>query len=181
MHGSRLALLAVLAIACSRTGMPPGTDATPANTTPADTATVTDTTVADWPMATPVDTLRASDVRAILPYSLAGKTFTITASTPAPTPSATCTRNTPVDAFSLAFGDTINTVTVTWVNESPPEILHGTLSDKDKMITYQLNDAFAGGTVTLEWDQDVAVAQVTINGSGIPIIVCVRGSLLPQP
>jgi hypothetical protein len=67
-----------------------------------------------------------------------------------------------VDAFSLAFGDTINTVTVTWVNESQPEILHGTLSDKDKMITYQLNDAFAGGTVTLEWDQDVAVAEAHV-------------------
>jgi hypothetical protein len=71
-------------------------------------------------------------------------------------------------------GLTIDTGTVTWVNTSPGEIFHGTLGPDAHKITYHLNDAFAGSTVTLEWDQGMAVAQITINGSGVPIIVCVR-------
>lgn len=171
MRGSRAILVALLALGCSRTGMQRGTDAASIGDASFPSDTRTD-------LVTPV---RTTDARPVLPDSLLGRTFTIAASTPAPTPSATCTKNTPTDVFSLAFGDTINTVTVTQLNLSPPEIFHGTLGPEANKITYHLNDAFAGGTVTLEWDQGVAVAQVTINGSGVPIIVCVRGPLSPQP
>lgn len=124
---------------------------------------------------------RSTDARPNLPNSLLGRTFTISANTPAPTPSSTCTRNTLADSFFLAFGDDIGTVTITWTNVSPPETYHGTLGPEASRITYHLNDAFAGGTMTLEWDQGVAVAQVSIDGSGVPIIVCVRAPLSPQP
>lgn len=162
MGGLRIVFASLLAVACSRTVMPKSTGAT----LPAGDAAFPDP--------------RTPDVRPTLPDSLIGRTFTISANTPAPTSSANCISRGGAESLSLAFGNDISTVTLTW-SDATPTVMHGTLGPESDKVSYHIDDAFAGGLLTFEWDQGVAVAQVTIYGSGVPVITCVRAPLVPQP
>ena len=60
------------------------------------------------------------------------------------------------------------------------ERLHGTLQDRTSdRIVYDL-EAFAGGAFIVWWEQPELEAELTLFGSGLPIVSSNRGLLAPQ-
>ena len=116
-----------------------------------------------------------------VPNPLGGKTFTIDAATPAPTPNPACTKFTHDEVLTLTFSGNMSTVTINWLSPAPAAVFHGTAGPESSKLTYHLTDAFAGGTVTVERDQGMWVAEFTLLGSGAPVLSCVRSPLSPQP
>jgi hypothetical protein len=99
---------------------------------------------------------------------------------PAPTPDPACTHKSELEYFILHFSADLTTVQVGWVRGSAFVPYQGTLVPEASKLTYQLTD-YAGGTLTIELDQGLYVAQVTMFGSGVPVMSCLRAALSPQP
>jgi len=164
--------------ACSSKGLPVGRDAAVEVKPASDPDTVT---VVATPVEAPIDSARPpfdTDEVAADPY--ANRTFTLRPENPAPTPDPTCTQYGPTDYFQLTFSADNSTIKVLMVSGSAATPLNATMGPEANKLTYHL-EAFGGGKITFERDQGVAVAQVIVYGSGVPVIRCLRGALIPQP
>jgi hypothetical protein len=140
------------------------------------------TAVPEVTILTPMDTAQsASDGSSIAQNPDANRSFRIDPEHPAPTPDATCTQYGPADYFLLTFGAHTSTVEVLMVSGSIAATYHATMGPEANKLTYHLADFFTGGKITFEQDHGVEVAQVILYGSGVPVIRCLRGTLLPQP
>jgi hypothetical protein len=134
------------------------------------------------PVEAPIDSARpAFETGEVAADPYANRTFTIRPQNPAPTPDPTCTQYGPTDYFQLTFSADNSTIKVLMVSGSAATPLNATMGPEANKLTYHLTDSFGGGKITIERDQGVAVAQVIVYGSGVPVIRCLRGALTPQP
>jgi hypothetical protein len=113
------------------------------------------------------------------PY--ASRTFDIDTMHPAPTADPSCTQTEPVDSVHMTFSSDIGTLTGIFVRGSAAIRFSATLGPEANKLTYHVTTPSAGGLITFEQDQGVGVAQATLLGSGVPIVMCIRGALTPQP
>ena len=141
----------------------------------ADAGTVLPDTATTVPDTAPV---RVDSARPVDPY--ANRTFRIDTEHPAPTPDTTCTQNGPADYFQFTFGPRTTTLTVLMVSGSAAQRFQANVGLESDKLTFHF-DTPLGGIVTFERDQDTQVAQAIVYGSGVSVIRCLRGALIPQP
>jgi hypothetical protein len=142
---------------------------------------VSDSAIVPFDTALPVSDGPTIDGPTKAPNPYANRSFRIDPEHPAPTPDATCTEYGPTDYYQFTFGADITTVTVLMVRGSAAQAYHATAGPEASKLTYHFTDWTPGGTITFERDKGVEVAQVIMRGSGLPVIRCLRGVLLPQP
>lgn len=135
----------------------------------------------------PMDTARPLDTALPTPDAttstdpLANHTFRIDTQHPAPTPDPTCTQNRPADYFQFTFGPDTASLKGLMVSGSAAQPFNATLGPEANKLTFHITDLLAGGIITFERDKDIAVAQAIVYGSGVPVVRCLRGELIPQP
>lgn len=147
-------------------------------------ATIADLTTVEAPAdvrdsAVP-DAAGFTDTREVAADPFAGRTFRIDDMNPAPTPDPACTPKGPAAAATLTFSADLATLTGVASSGSAAFRFSATAGPEANRITYHVTN-LTGGQVFFERDQDVEVAQVVLYGSGVPVVWCLRGALLPQP
>lgn len=140
-----------------------------------------DRPVGDSAAVSPDSTGPLGDSREVSSDPLASKTFDIDTMHPAPTPDPSCTQTEPVDSVHMTFSSDLSTLTGIFVRGSAAMRFTATLGPEASKLTYHVTDRTAGGVITFEQDQGVYVAQATLFGSGVPVVMCLRGALNPQP
>lgn len=126
------------------------------------------------------DAANRTDAREVAADPFAGRTFRIDDMNPAPTPDPTCKPSGPASAAQLTFSSDINTLTGVASSGSTAFRFNATVGPESNKLTYHITN-LTGGEVFFERDQGIYVAQVVLFGSGVPVMWCLRGALMPQP
>jgi hypothetical protein len=121
-----------------------------------------------------------TDTREVAADPFAGRTFRIDDMNPAPTPDPTCKPSGPASAAQLTFSSDLTTLTGVASSGSTAFRFSATTGPEAHRVTYHVT-SLTGGQVFFEHDLGVYVAQVVLYGSGVPVMWCLRGALMPQP
>lgn len=162
---------------------PDGADATGTDL-PAPDATIADLATVDSPAdlrdSAGPDVVGLADTGEVAADPFAGRTFRIDDMHPAPTPDPTCSPNAIAAAATLTLSADLTTLTGVASSGSAAFRFTATVGPEASRVTYHVTN-LTGGEVFFERDQGVWVAQVVLYGSGVPVIWCLRGTLIPQP
>jgi hypothetical protein len=126
------------------------------------------------------DAASFTDAREVAADPFAGRTFRIDDMNPAPTPDPACKPSGPASAAQLTFSSDVITLTGVASSGSTAFRFSATIGPESNKLTYHVTN-LTGGQVFFERDQGVYVAQVVLFGSGVPVMWCLRGALVPQP
>jgi hypothetical protein len=154
------------------------TDVAADDTTTADLATAD--AASDVRDSTGPDAAGLTDAREVAADPFAGRTFRIDDMNPAPTPDPACKPSGPASAAQLTFSSDVMTLTGVASSGSTAFRFSATAGPESNKLTYHITN-LTGGQVFFERDQGVYVAQVVLYGSGVPVMWCLRGALIPQP
>ncbi len=109
--------------------------------------------------------------------SLPGGTFFLFGSR-ADSGDAACSEHDSSTAFSLAFSADGETVTAVWLGQPSESVHEGRrTASTGTSVRYAMDENWAGGELVLEVVAGVVVARLEINGSGVPVVVCLRAPL----
>jgi hypothetical protein len=117
------------------------------------------------------------------PADLAGRQFTIAADEALPDASLygrSCGTSNPGAHYRLTFSDDGTHVTVVRADPIQETILTGTLgTGSSTTLDYELTPTFAGGSLSIRREGNDLIGNLSIHGSGVPVIWCIESPMRP--
>jgi hypothetical protein len=113
---------------------------------------------------------------------LAGHTYRISASTSLPDASAggrSCATSNPGAVYELSFSADGAKVSIVRVDGPEEQILNGSLRQpaSPSRLTYTIDNAFAGGELSVRADGSTFIALLVLYGSGVPVLWCIESPM----
>jgi hypothetical protein len=165
-------------------GTPPDTltrDATPAGEPTADAPTSSDSALADMSSARDAN----SEPSRVTLADLAGRTYQIAAIDTLPDASLggrACGVSNPGAVYNLVFSADGSTVSIVRVDGPQEMILKGSLMQPPasaSRVDYNIDNAFAGGELSIRAEGSTFFALLVLYGSGVPVLWCIDSPMTP--
>jgi len=139
---------------------------------------------------TPVDSLApdtardlGSEAMSAVLSEVAGGTFKISASEALPDASLSgrsCGTSNPGATYALTFSEDGTKVTIVRTDPVQEMILKGTLqASSSSTLTYNLDNAFAGGALSIRREGGNLIGELVLYGSGVPVLWCIESPMRP--